>query len=145
MMIMRIYPVGRMVFAFAQAGAVVLLLFGQAEAVVNPTAVEFVASTDHDTVLSEGEPAVTRYELRWYATGTSAPFQVTDLGKPTKPPTGPIHVDLGAVFGAVPLGLGYTVRVVAIGPGGTSGDSNTSNLFDRVGPPRAPSGVTVVP
>lgn len=43
---------------------------------VNPTAAEFVASPDHNTILPAGGAALTRYDLEFYNAGAASPFQV---------------------------------------------------------------------
>lgn len=118
----------------------VLLLSGAAEAqVVNPSAVEFEASADHNaTVL--GQAAVTRYELRIYAIGEAMPVSTFDLGKPA--PVGTrITVTNTAFF--TPLAIGeYTARVAAIGPGG-EGLSDATVPFGRLPAPAQPTAVTL--
>lgn len=129
------------------AGAILLLLLGGgpagAQTVINPRIVEFTASVDHDATLSDGNATVTRYEVRWFMQGASTPFQTTDIGKPAKPASGPISVDLNALFAGVPIGVGYTVRVAAIGPTG-EGESAASNPFEHASPPQPATSVTVV-
>jgi hypothetical protein len=112
-----------------------------AQTVINPRRLEFTASADHSVVLSDGAAKVTRYEVRWYAEGASAPMQTTDLGKPL-PQGGLISLDLAAVFAGIPIGTGYTAKVVAMGPTG-EGVSAPSNPFDVVGPPATPANVVI--
>lgn len=110
--------------------------------VLNPRVLEYDVSADHAGTLPTGEPAVARYEARWYAAGATAPLTVTDLAKPA-PTTGTrVRLDLTSVIGSIPIGTGYTVRVVAIGPSG-EGVSEASNPFARVSPPLPATNVTL--
>ena len=52
------------------------------EIIDSPNFAEFLPSTDHDTVLIDGTPAVTSYQLEIYAQGAGAPFTSIDIGKP---------------------------------------------------------------
>ena len=127
--------------------AVVLVLvalltatIGAEAQVINPRVVEFDVSADHSrTVL--GQPAVTRYELRVYAEGASAPITTADLGKPTPAAGTRVSLDQSAVFAAVPLGA-YVARVAAIGPGG-EGVSDATAPFGRLSAPAAPANAGV--
>src|SRR5262245_2445905 len=95
---------------------------------VNPTTVEFNPSADHDVTLSNGMPAVSRYDLEFYIPGAASPFQVNSLGKPT-PAGGVIRLLLSSVLTAFPSpGIVYESTVTAVGPGG-SGRSTRSNTF----------------
>lgn len=108
--------------------------------VINPRVVEFDVSADHSRVVL-GQPAVTRYELRVFAEGASAPITTADLGKPTPASGTRVSLDQAAVFAAVPLGA-YVARVAAIGPGG-EGVSDATSPFGRLSAPSAPSTVAV--
>ncbi|MEO5897230.1 MAG: hypothetical protein ABIS06_16185, partial [Vicinamibacterales bacterium] len=81
-----------------------------------PRAVVFLASADHDTL-------VTRYLLEIYtnsaAPGVSAPVATSDLGKPRPAANGEITVDRAALFEALASGS-YIAAVTAIGDGGSS-------------------------
>lgn len=122
------------VFAF-----VLLVLVGavaRVEAqVINPTTVEFDVSADHNTVVL-GQPAVTKYELRIFAVGATAPVATFDLGKPV--PTGVrAKVTNPSIF--LPLAMGeYLGRVVAVGPGG-EGISDPTDPFGRLATPAKPT------
>jgi|PlaIllAssembly_1097288.scaffolds.fasta_scaffold185241_2 opacity protein-like surface antigen len=115
-----------------------------AQTVVNPRTVEFTVSPDHAVVLGDGQPAVTKYDIRFYATGASAPFSEATLGKPTPDGTGKVALPLANIpqFVAIPVGTAYVARVVAVGPLG-EGVSEPSNPFDIQVSPRAPAGVTI--
>ena len=121
--------------------SLILACAATAEAqVINPRVVEFDVSADHNrTVL--GQPAVTRYELRVYAEGASAPITTADLGKPTPAAGTRVSLDQSAVFAAVPLGA-YVARVAAIGPGG-EGVSDATAPFGRLSAPAAPANAGV--
>lgn len=118
----------------------ILVGVDRAEAqVINPTTVEFDVSADHNvTVL--GVPAVSKYELRIFAAGASAPTTTFDLGKPT--PVGiRARVQNPAIF--TPLAMGdYVARVVAVGPGG-DGVSEPTLPFGRLVTPAKPTAPVV--
>lgn len=115
-----------------------------AQTVVNPRTVEFTVSPDHTVVLGDGQPAVTRYDIRFFAVGATTPFSEASLGKPTPDGTGKVSLPLGEIpqFLAIPVGTGYVARVAAVGPLG-EGVSAPSNPFDIQVSPRAPAGVTI--
>ena len=102
---------------------------------IDPTLVEFVASPDHSVILSNGAPAVTRYDLEFYNVSAGSPFQVASLGKPTPGTGGIITVQLTSVLTSLPSpGIVYEARVAAVGPGG-AGRSAASNTFSFSSPP----------
>lgn len=109
--------------------------------VLNPRTLSFDPSADHGATLPDGQPAVTRYEVRWFASGAAAPLQVNDLGKPV-PVSGRITLDLSTQIGMIPIGSGYVARVAAIGPAG-EGVSDPSNPFGRASPPTPATNVTL--
>jgi hypothetical protein len=114
----------------------------RAQAVVDPTTVEFNPSADHDA-LNDGVPIVSSYELGFYQVGATEPFQVMSLGKSDPDPDGKIRVVFTGLMGTVPTpGINYEARVSAVGPGGV-GTSDTSNAFSFSEPP--PCVYTVVP
>lgn len=112
-----------------------------AQTVINPRKVEFIASADHNTSVA-GQPAVASYELRWFASGASAPLSSASLGKPTPDGTQKIVVDITTLIVGIPIGDGYTARVAAIGPAG-EGVSAPSNPFSVANPPRAATNVVL--
>jgi hypothetical protein len=96
---------------------------------MDPTDVEFTASIDHDTLGSNGQPIVFRYDLLLYAAGSSSPTSTVSLGKPSPDGGGTIRVPLASVLSPRPPGgIVYEARIAAVGPGG-SGISQTSNTF----------------
>jgi hypothetical protein len=96
---------------------------------MDPTAVEFTASSDHDALGSNGQPLVFRYELLLYAAGSSSPTTVASLGKPSPDDGGSIRIALASIFSPMPAGgIIYEARIAAVGPGG-SGISDPSNSF----------------
>lgn len=112
-----------------------------AQFVPNPGHAEFVPSADHDTMFG-GLPLVTRYELRHYVVGQSAPVAVFDLGKPTP--------DAGTGLITVPfpplspnIGIIYVARVAVIGPEGES-VSEPSNQYGFSGVPAAVPGAPTI-
>lgn len=107
--------------------------------VINPKTLSFTASPDHSVTLSDGSPKVTRYEARWYAQGALEPQWSDDLGKPI-PTNGLVAIDVSTRIVSLPVGAGYTCRVVAIGPTG-EGVSLPSNPFEYASKPGAVTGV----
>ena len=101
---------------------------------IDPTRAEFTASPDHDTILSDGTAAVTRYDLEFYSVGAGSPFQLASLGKPAPGAGGNISVQLTSVLTSLPSpGIVYEARVAAVGPGGV-GRSTPSNTFSFSSP-----------
>jgi Viral BACON domain len=96
---------------------------------MDPTAVEFTASSDHDALGDNGQPLVFRYELLLYAAGSSSPTTVASLGKPSPGDGGTIRMSLASILNPMPAGgIIYEARIAAVGAGG-SGISNPSNNF----------------
>ena len=96
---------------------------------MDPTAVEFTASSDHDALGPNGQPLVFRYELLLYAAGSSSPTTVASLGKPSPDDGGTIRMALASIFNPMPAGgIIYEARIAAVGAGG-SGISDPSNSF----------------
>jgi hypothetical protein len=97
--------------------------------IVNPAVVQFQPSPDHNLALASGQPALTRYDLEVYLAGASAPFQVTNMGKPAPQADGLVYFDYaGQIASWPPPGGIYESRVAAVGPAGTS-RSAPSNTF----------------
>lgn len=95
----------------------------------NPTTLGFQPSPDHAKVLTDGRPAVSHYEFNVYSVGASAPFQSTDIGKPSPSSDGWIYHDFSGDLPSWPLpGGSYVARVGAVGPYGV-GESPVSNSF----------------
>jgi hypothetical protein len=100
-----------------------------AQSVLNPNTAEFSPSADHNTLLTDGSPAVQSYQLELYLTGATTPFQVVSLGKPAPQADGKIRVALATVLNPLPQpGVSYFADVTAVGPGGIS-KSTASNPF----------------
>jgi len=105
-----------------------------AQSVLNPTTAAFTASTDHNTILQNGSPAVSRYELEFYLSGATAPFQTLPFGKPSPDGTGTIRVNFVTLPGAsFPFGQTYTADVVAVGPGGRGTSTMSPDTFAFTG------------
>jgi len=105
-----------------------------AQTVTDPTTVEFDPSPDHWSVDSNGQPTVDHYALTIFAAGSTTPYEVAGLGKPTPDADGKIRVSLSSVLSTWPLPLLiYTAQVAAIGPDGTA-VSSVSNAFTFSGP-----------
>lgn len=115
-----------------------------AQPVANPRFVEFIKSADHDVVLPDSQPAVTRYEFASYHSGTTEPYQRQTIGKPVPDATGKCRVDISAMIIALPpSGIQeWFARIIAVGPMG-EGVSENSNPFYVVGPPGGPSSVVL--
>jgi len=114
---------------------------------VNPRLVEFTPSSDHNTTLSTGQAAVSRYDLQVFTVGASAPFHTVNMGKPGPQADGLIHYDFSSGVSAWPLPGGtYEARVAAVGPGG-AGQSSASNsfTFQASTPPPPDCAYTVTP
>src|SRR3954464_15681984 len=106
-----------------------IALPASAQAVVNPTTVEFNPSVDHNITLSDGSAAVQSYKLGLYLIGAAAPFQEFSMGKPAPDPDGVIRANLATLFIPLPTpGIDYTLDIAAVGPGGV-GRSTPSGVF----------------
>jgi len=100
-----------------------------AQSVVDPTTAEFDPSADHSATASDGTPLVNHYDLEFYLSGATLPFQVLGLNKPAPAADGKIRVNFATLLAALPSpGILYQSTVAAIGPGGT-GRSTFSNTF----------------
>jgi hypothetical protein len=114
------------------------------ELVVNPTTISFIASADHDSLYTDGTPAVTRYEMRVFTPTGTTPILVQTLGKPT-PVSGTIVMVNPAWF-LTAMNIQYVAKVAAIGPGG-EGLSTASNPFVhavlQASAPAAPTTVAI--
>ena len=71
-----------------------------AQQVTDPTRGEFDPSSDHDTILADGTPAVQDYLFELYLLGAPQPLQTTSFGKPNPDPNGIIRVNLATIFAA---------------------------------------------
>ena len=65
---------------------------------MDPTAVEFTASTDHDALGSNGQPVVFRYDLLLIRGRIFQPDTVVSLGKPSPDDGGTIRMALASIF-----------------------------------------------
>lgn len=131
--------------------AVLLLMFAvplvaQAQSVaINPTTVEFVASTDHAALSLDNTPMVVRYELRIYTEATTLGDAVVtqDLGKPTPAQGSNLITVINPVwFAGLTPRTRYVAKVTAIGASG-EGSSTVSNPFGNVPPPAGPTAVVL--
>lgn len=102
----------------------------QAQPVINPTAVEFIKSPDHDVMLDTYTPAVTEYNLEIYIVGATAPMMTHPLGKPTPDENDKILVNFASSLLVWPVTTTstYVGYITAVGPYGT-GRSGPSNEF----------------
>lgn len=114
-----------------------------AQAVINPTKVEFQVSADHAATLPDGSAVVDHYEIRYYQSGAQSPVQMADLGKPSPDVSGKAVADIVGTLAAIPFSpsVQYVAKMVAVGPTGTSAESDPSNPFVRAS---APGRVTTV-
>lgn len=111
---------------------------------VNPTVLEFLPSDDHSRLGLDGQPMVTRYELRMFLERDQAtPVSTADIGKPVPDSDGKIRVANPVWFAGLTPNTRYVARVVAIGPSG-QGASDLSNPFGNAGPPAGPTAVAVI-
>jgi len=118
-------PLTLLVFALAAPPAA-----AQTTPVTNPTTLVFTPSADHDARLPDGRLKVASYRFDVYSVGASAPFQSTNLGRPTPGSDGSISYDFSSAIAAWPLpGGNYEARVAAVGPEGTAA-STPSNPFN---------------
>jgi hypothetical protein len=101
------------------------------QVVTNPTTVEFT-SADHNAVV-DGTAVVTRYDVQ-VLNGAQAIVKTIDAGKPTSTTTTVTYAQLATGLAGLPS-ASYTVRIVAVGPGGASAPSVASDPFRRLTPP----------
>lgn len=116
------------------------LVFGaspaSAQSLVDPTAMEFQASADHDVVDDDGTPVLSQYEAQFFLPGAALPFQTAPLGKPTPDAGGLIRIPFASLSARPSPGIVSEARVAAIGPGGSeASDLSPSFMFS---PPPAP-------
>jgi hypothetical protein len=105
-----------------------------AQTVVNPIIVTFAASSDQDATTSSGAPLLTSYELEFYMSGATQPFQTVGLGKPTPDGSNAITVNFATLLSPVPpLGVVYAASVAAVGPGGRSSSPLSVDTFSFTG------------
>jgi len=104
----------------------------QTTTVTNPTTLVFAPSADHDARLTDGRLRVEYYRFDVYSVGASAPFQSTNLGRPTPGSDGSITYNFSSAIAAWPLpGGNYEARVAVVGPEGSAA-SAPSNPFNFV-------------
>ncbi len=109
------------------AGALLLLFSASAaaqsdcapNACTNPSLAVFDASADHNTV-AFGAPLVSNYAVEFWLAGATAPVQTTSVGKPTPDSQNLITVDLKTLSRPISLAGTYSIKVSAVGPGGTA-------------------------
>ena len=108
--------------------------------VVNPTTVEFPASSSHaETIPGTSTPAVTNYTLVLTRQADGSVVSETTIGKPA-PVAGKIAVNLPVL----PNNTLLQIAAKAVGPGGSS-VGVPSDPFVAVGPPVAPGKPVVKP
>lgn len=111
--------------------------FAQTPPIVNPSGVEFAASTDHDTV-ANGVALVAKYTLAISTVAAPAVIVKTvDLGKPA-PVAGKVtFTGLAPVIAALTAG-DYVAVVSAEGPGGVTASVPSDPFSVRPKAPAAP-------
>jgi hypothetical protein len=114
----------------------------QAQTASNPTTVQFVASLDHNTEFG-GAPILTRYDLRIYLQGATAPIANYDVGKPMPDANNQIVVVNPSWFIGLAMNILHVARVASVGPAGEAA-SDPSNPFGNAAIPRAPAVPPVV-
>lgn len=121
--------------------AACLLAFGpsiaSAQSFVDPSAFEFSASPDHNTLNGDGSPKLSQYEAQFYLPGAAQPFQTAPLGKPTPDGSGLIRVSFSSLPARPSPGIVSEARIAALGSGG-SAVSNASDSFVFSVPPTPP-------
>jgi hypothetical protein len=94
--------------------------------VTNPTIVEFLPPPEHTQTLSNGQPAVTRYQLDFYFGSPDSALSLP-IGKPAAQADGMIRLEFASLMTGWPVtGVVGDLRVTAIGPNGV-GVSAPSN------------------
>ena len=127
---------------FALALALLAPMSANAQTVVNPVTVTFTPSADHAVIALDGNPMVTKYEMRIYTEANpTTVLTVTDIGKPT-PVANLVTITNAVWFSALTPNTKYFAKVVAVGLTG-EGVSDPSNFFGNVGAPAKPTAVTV--
>lgn len=124
---------------------------GAQTVVVNPTAVQFTPSPDHNTINPlDGLPIVARYDLRFYKPATPTVAVVSqDLAKPAIGTDGTVQVLISQAMKdaavAAAKNTKLVARVVAVGQYGAEVLSDPTdvnvNPFGYVGPPGPASNV----
>lgn len=112
-----------------------------AQSTVDPVALEFRASTDHDATNGSGAPVLSQYEAQFFLPGAAQPFQTVSLGKPTPDGNGMIRIDFASLSSRPSPGIVSDARVAALGPGGATA-SNASGPFQFSPPPAPPPPTT---
>lgn len=109
--------------------------------VVNPSALEFNASVDHDATDPYGTPLVSRYDLEVFQTGGTDAVFVQSIGKPAPDPSRIIRQPLTGL--SLPANVSYEARVVATGPYGSSPSARSATFtFQGAVPGPAPAPCT---
>ena len=111
--------------AFLAATFIVNGSMAHAQTVVNPRAIRFPASLDHEAIAANNEPIVSGYRLAIYRSDSAQPVIVAELGKPAPDPDGYITASLATLVLPPSLyGELLNARAGAVGPDG----ANYSNL-----------------
>lgn len=134
-------------YAFAVALLHLLAATVAAQPIVNPTALAFTVSTDHDAVDAAGQPLLTGYNLQFLLPGAPQPFQSEWIGKPTPDATGRVSVSFADLASRPSPGLLSELRVAAVGLGGANASApSDAFVFGDVNPPSPPPcAVTIAP
>jgi hypothetical protein len=106
-----------------------------AQSILDARRVEFTPSPDHNAVDTvSGVQLVTNYTLDVYLSGSAAPVQTANLGKPVPDADGMIRIDFVALLPvALTPGVVYESVVNAVGPGGVTASAR-SNTFAFTAP-----------
>jgi hypothetical protein len=124
----------------------------EGQTVFNPKTVQFNASAEHSSTLTDGTSIVSGYRVKHFLSGAASPLMTVDLCKPV-PVNGIITVTTtsspcptGGLLFASPLVVNtiYVAKVTAYGPGGESLPSAASNPFALSGAPSAIAGAPIV-
>jgi len=99
------------------------------QATIDPQAIRFAASIDHDALDANQETVVSGYRLEIYRVDNPAERVIVfELGKPERDPDGQLTANVAALSSVVAAGEILTARVGVIGAGGVT-FSNLSNPF----------------
>jgi hypothetical protein len=103
-------------FLFLSAAAT-----ASAQTALNVRALEFVPPDAHFVQLSDGRPAVTRYDIEVANATTAQVLQRVTVGKPPLQADGMVRTDLAAAITVTPVaGAAYVANVITVGPLGSS-------------------------
>jgi hypothetical protein len=120
----------KLIFAFLVFALLGFAASASAQAVINPTGVEFTASADH--------AALSSYEIGWFLGAAVDPVSMVDIGKPTPDASNLCK----ATISVMPLPFNQYTAKVRAKAGTVYGEwSDPSNVFFRA--PGKPGGPVI--